>query len=96
MVKLQFLIVLRVMGRGEDMGGLPEPDELLELPGDELRPVVGNDLGVRQGTSGSTVRAAFMSLGSNALVTAATFSGVMRSCSCHTSVTRTSSLTAAV
>ena len=43
----QLAVALWVMGRTEDMSRLPEPDELLEVPGDELRPVVGDDPGSR-------------------------------------------------
>src|SRR5438093_3739169 len=41
---LEFAIALRVVRGGEDVGGLPEADEFLEVAGDELAAVVTDDL----------------------------------------------------
>ncbi len=40
---------LRVVGRGAHMSHAGDADELFEITGDELRPVVGDDAGVRAG-----------------------------------------------
>src|SRR5580658_4651166 len=45
MPALQFAVGLRLIRAGQHMAGLPEPDEFLEILGDELRPVVADDPG---------------------------------------------------
>src|SRR5580658_2413980 len=45
MPALQFAVGLRIIWAGQHMAGLPEPNEFLEVLGDELRPVVANDPG---------------------------------------------------
>jgi hypothetical protein len=45
MVAFEFAIALWVVRRGEDVGGLPEADEVFEVAGDELGAVVGDDSG---------------------------------------------------
>jgi hypothetical protein len=49
METLDFSVALRVVGRGSHMGHAADPDELLEVPGDKLRPVVGDDPGTGVG-----------------------------------------------
>src|SRR5438132_10759144 len=36
-------VALRIVGRGFDMGHAADTDELFEVLGDELRPVIGDD-----------------------------------------------------
>lgn len=43
MEAFELAIALRVIRRAEDVGGLPEADELAEVARDELRSVVGDD-----------------------------------------------------
>jgi hypothetical protein len=42
-------IALRIVGRCAHVRHAADPDELLEVPGDELWPVVRNDPGVHAG-----------------------------------------------
>lgn len=48
---LQFSVGLRIMGRTEHVGGLPDTDELFEVLGRELRSVVADDSGPGFGVS---------------------------------------------